>query len=69
MWISLQALMIKILQRVYKSVFFVISLGEGVDEVWLDKFSVNGRERNTLNRGRTNCSVSELERVGWSEWE
>ena len=28
-----------------------------------------GRERNTLNRGRTNWSVSELERVGWSEWE
>ena len=42
MSISLQALMFKILQRVYKSVFFVISLGEGVDEVWLDKFSVNG---------------------------
>lgn len=33
MSISLQALMFKILQRVYKSVFFVISLGEGVDEV------------------------------------
>lgn len=42
MWISLQALMFKILQRVYKSVFFVISLGEGVDEVWLDKLSANG---------------------------
>ena len=42
MWISLQALMFKILQRVYKSVFFVISLGEGVDEVWLDNLSANG---------------------------
>lgn len=42
MWISLQALMFKILQRVYKSVFFVISLGEGIDEVWLDKLSANG---------------------------
>ena len=42
MWISLQALMFKILQRVYKSVFFVISLGEGVDEDWLDKLSANG---------------------------
>ena len=41
-WISLQALMFKILQRVYKSVFFVISLGEGIDEVWLDKLSANG---------------------------
>ena len=42
MWISLQELMFKILQRVYKSVFFVISLGEGIDEVWLDKLSANG---------------------------
>lgn len=42
MWISLQALMFKILQRVYKSVFFVIYLGEGIDEVWLDKLSANG---------------------------
>ena len=42
MWIILQALMLKTLQHVYTSVFFVISLGEGVDEVWLDKFSVNG---------------------------